>query len=62
MALSGNLSMVPPNVEPPSFAYICQQIADELAASNWQLKIADPRYRAFLAALFRDALVEDEDD
>ena len=52
----------PAYVEPPSFAQVCQQIADELAASNWQLKIADPRYRAFLAALFRHALVEDEDD
>jgi len=54
--------MVPPNIQPSPLSQICQQIAFERAASEWQLRLADPCYRAFLAALFRLALIEAEDE
>jgi len=41
---------------------MCQQIAFEREASQWQLRIADPCYRAALAALFRLVLIEAEDE
>jgi len=41
---------------------MCQQIAFERAATQWQMRIADPRYRAVLAALFRLTLIEAEDE
>ena len=48
--------MVPQNVEPLDFALIWQQIACELSAPDSQQKLANPRYWAYLTALYRLAL------
>lgn len=54
--------MVPPNIEPPAFSQICERISLERRAVEWQLRLMDPSYRAFLVDLFRLALTDDDSD
>jgi len=49
---------VSPEVNPPPFSQLCERISAELFAA----RLTDPRHLAFLAALYRLALVDDEQD
>ena len=54
----------PPNVNSASFSKVCAKISAELVAlENEQhlARLADPRYRAFLAGLFRISLSAEDD-
>jgi hypothetical protein len=49
----------PPNVNSPSFSQICARISAELLAADAEqraARLADPRYRKFLADSFRMSL------
>jgi hypothetical protein len=50
---------VSPNVNSPSFLQACERISAELFALEYERRLADPRYRAFLADLFRMSLPRD---
>lgn len=52
-----------PNVNPPPFSQLCARISAELVALESErdlARLADPRYRAFLADLFRVCQIDDE--
>jgi hypothetical protein len=56
--------VVSPDVNSPPFSQICARISAELVAveiESWQAQLANQEYRAFLVALYRLALADDED-
>jgi hypothetical protein len=52
-------------VNTPRFSQVCVRISAELIVlenEQYLARLADPQYRAFLAALFRMALADEDDD
>jgi hypothetical protein len=51
-------------VNPQPFSHLCARISAELMAAEiekWQAQIADPQLRAFLVALYRLAMADDDE-